>query len=277
MEHPFKTGLPSAVRFIDRGSDQLMICVQGWGFSGDMFVNLFTEQNLLIFPTMLSGNETSLLLTVLTEILGSHQTQITISKVFIIAWSLGCHLLLDTLALIEEDSQHSILHQISGLLLIAYLPRYQDSNIDDLHSGIINNMERTLKEFYMKCFYRDKTAYRRFRSEIQNRLLGMADRDQLLQGLDYLRTRSDRSLKRLLRLDEDRHNYSKESINCPVHTNRILPIFCDKDIVVPIKELEVQSVIRLFNLSDVHCQIINAPHFPFFSYEFHRIFDTFQG
>ena len=234
--------MKAGFRYIERGSEATFVCLQGWGFTGDLFLHLpppLSSSNLVIHPGLLTGSEVGWLMDFLSELQSGKMGR----RLILLGWSLGARMAAELAAAAEDLS-------ISGCALICFSTGYERSYMEELKSQISKDAIRTLRNFHLKCFWGDKKGYRRFKTELQQKILEKIDPDHLSRGLDYLSM-----------------PFAPAAGATDRRTAHGLFVWCSRDIVADESQTRRWSkgpeAAAIF--ADIKRVRIDAPHFPFYS------------
>ena len=156
--------------FINRGFDKNILLLPGWACDWRIFTHLDLDCNYIYAP---AGD-------VDTEFIACYLKEHKFHKVSVLGFSMGSF----TAARFAED--HAAF--IERLFLVSTTIKPDAMLMDHIKAKIDANHRAFLIRFYINCFARnDIEALRLFRRDILQDYLARADKDILLEGLNFLR------------------------------------------------------------------------------------------
>ncbi len=237
-------------------SDTLAICLQGWGFSGTFWPEIFaTHQGRpwLMFQEGFLSQE--MIPEFLEHVRESSRleggTPGAPGRLAIVGWSMGALFALELIKkMLGEPGENASLPPLSSVSLFCLCERFQADYIRELRQSVLSVPERALRNFHAKCFWGRKDQYRRFKRLQAPMLKALGEdafnREILIRGLSYLAQDHSGLLEEVAEMALD----AKRPF-------RLRLFYCSQDVVVPLDSLHI-------DIPEADIRILDAPHFPFF-------------
>ncbi len=162
------TSLNTTFNFIDRQSEQTVMCLSGWSFP----VSVFDIPDHVNVIEVVHYNPTSFE-TEFCHILDA----LNIEKVSIYGFSLGGYVALYCLV--------NYFNRVEHVYFYGCRPFYPKIEIDAMLNNLLTNQIATVKYFWKNCFY-DKALYKRFFTQFGEKTLALYSLEELKNGLSYL-------------------------------------------------------------------------------------------
>lgn len=161
----------SRFQLFNRGYDDTVVLVPGWGTDYRIFFGLELAANYLV-PVEISLDGFS-------DDLAQALDELSFSQVSLLGWSLG-GFLATQFALGYAD-------RVSGLTLVSVRRRYDTQALEDAAARISKNKRAFMHKFYLSCFSRsDAHGLGWFRENLLDYYVDTISSGELLSGISYL-------------------------------------------------------------------------------------------
>jgi len=160
----------SHFKYIDRGKEDQIVLIPGWGSDYRIFDSLDLNFNYLI-PLNFSFLDFEQRLFEAVKDKG-------MSKISLLGWSLGSFLAAEFSAKYPQI--------VDKLILVGIRRKYPAEQIDEIKSLLLRSKKGYLLRFYSQCFY-DQEARLKLKNGLMKDYLEDFDLNFLLEGLDYLK------------------------------------------------------------------------------------------
>ncbi len=160
-------------RLIDRGKKNPIFLAPGWGFLGDIFLDMDIPYDFIIPEDPI--------LCYTCKDLASFLDSLGVPSVFLLGWSLGAFYVLDFLKMYPDRTR--------SLFLVSVRSRYQGSEMDELRKRLERDKTAALTYFYRLCFWGNRKGLEYFRMRFQTAFISKWSQRLLEQGLGLLEKR----------------------------------------------------------------------------------------
>jgi pimeloyl-ACP methyl ester carboxylesterase len=250
--------------------DTLVICLQGWGFSGTFWPEIFAAHQRrpwLLFQEGFLSQEMVPEFLELTKMATSPQGDGhsgAPGRIAIVGWSMGALLALELIKnMLEKSGEDAPFPPLSSVSLFCLSERFRADYIQELRQAVQSVPERALRNFHAKCFWGRKDQYRRFK-RLQGPMLRAIgkeamSREILTRGLSYLAEDHSGLLSDLL----DEVAQMTPDAGRPF---RLRLFYCSQDVIVPPDSPHISHIKELIGekVPEADIRTLHAPHFPFF-------------
>ncbi|HUV50473.1 MAG TPA: alpha/beta hydrolase [Anaerolineae bacterium] len=158
-------------QYLNRGHDEVLVLIPGWGFDARIFELLDLDFNYLL-PQINDPEGFS------ADLMGA-LVENRIKKVSLFGWSMGGFLAINFL---EEYGREFV----REIFLVSMRKTYPEKEIDSQIALLIKDRILYLSRFYRNCFMGQKRAFAWFKERMFSSYIEMFDLKFLLKGLDYL-------------------------------------------------------------------------------------------
>jgi len=158
-------------QYLNRGHDEVLVLIPGWGFDARIFEPLDLDFDYLLpqinDPERFSADLMSALI------------ENRIKKVSLFGWSMGGFLAINFL---EEYGREFV----QEIFLVSMKKSYPKKEIDSQIALLIKDRRLYLSRFYRNCFMGQKQIFSWFKESLFSSYVEMFDPEFLLNGLYYL-------------------------------------------------------------------------------------------
>lgn len=158
-------------QYLNRGHDEVLVLIPGWGFDARIFEPLNLAFNYLLPEINDLKRFSADLMSALIEN--------RIKKVSLFGWSMGGFLAVNFL---EEYGREFV----QEIFLVSMRKSYPKKEIDSQIALLIKDRRLYLSRFYRNCFMGQKRTFAWFKERMFSSYIEMFDLEFLLNGLYYL-------------------------------------------------------------------------------------------
>lgn len=155
--------------FVNRGKDQNLVLIRGWGFDHQIFSELNLDYNYFLYTGELKNFDAAL-----PALLSAKK----LSTISLLGWSHG--------AFVAANFAGQNPELVDETILISLRQKYSPAEIESTRKNLKQNQRAFLIKFYKECFApEEKSAFKWFKQKLMPNYLS-ADKNKLLQSLAQL-------------------------------------------------------------------------------------------